>query len=323
VSKVLRNLAALGAVALAMAGCGSTSVVVSGTPTVKTPTATAMHVPTAVPTVATGVITACFGSDAAGLHVTQVGDLLFAPVTLAGLTYPSVMLPDGTPLSQPFKMAHTNIPAAGGAGGYVDFPTSPLTNPVLANTGSKGSGLELRVCNVSNGARHVLQGVSARIESFTAYGGQLNQWNWCHGSIDSHQNPTASGCGGAVAGCVCFDAAFPAGAGIGATAAATQTDGSLNNPGDGLANFPYVLASGKAISVQVTLTAPTAPGRYIFTIGVTYDGGSSPVYAPTPAPEVLLAPVAHKWDGMTCMNTPSLLAQITPTSPETYYICSH
>jgi hypothetical protein len=325
-SKSWRYLGALGVVALALGACGSTSVVVTGTPAPKVPTATATKpAPTASPTasVAVGVITACFGADAASLHVTQVGDLLFAPVTLGGLTYPSIMLPDGTPLTQPFKMAHDNVPGAGGAGGYVDFPSSPLTNPALGNNGSKGDGFVLRVCNVSGGARHVLQGVSVRIQSFTDYSSQLNQWNWCDGSLDSHHNPTAQGCGGAVAACTCFDAQFPAGAPtVGETASATQTDGSLNAPGDGLANFPYVLAPGKAIGITVTLGAP-GPGRYVFTIGVRYDGGSSPIYAPTPAPEVLLAPVAHKWDGMTCMNTPALLSQITPTAPESYYICSH
>jgi hypothetical protein len=321
-SKGVRYLAALGAAALILGACGSTSsVVVTGTVTPKAPTATPTHAATAtataVPTVAPGVITACFGASAAGWHVTQVGDLLFAPVVLAGLTYPSVMLPDGTPLSQPFKMAHDNINS------YVDFPSSPLTNPVLGDSGSKGSGFNLNVCNVSSGARHSLQGISVRIDSFTDYSGQLNQWNYCDGSIDSHHNPTAQGCGGAVAGCVCFNANFPAGAPlIGETAPATQTDGSLNAPGDGLAHFPFVLAPGKAVGITVTIGAPSR-GRFVFNVGVTFDGGSSPVFAPTPAPEVLLAPVAHKWDGMTCMNTPSLLAQITPTAPETYYICSH
>jgi hypothetical protein len=325
-SKSWRYLAALGAMAVVLGACGSTSVVVSGTPTAKVPAATATKpAPTATPTqtIAAGVITACFGPDAAGLHVTQVGDLLFAPVTLGGLTYPSIMLPDGTALSQPFKLAHDNIPTAGGAGGYVDFPGAPLANPALGNNGSKGSGFVLRVCNVSSGARHVLQQVSVRIQSFTDYANQLNQWSWCDGSLDSHHNPTAQGCGGAAVFCTCFDAEFPAGApSVGATATATQTDGSLNAPGDGLATFPFVLAAGKAVQLGVTLGAP-GPGRYVFNIGLTYDGGSSPVYAPTPAPEVLLAPVAHKWDGMTCMNTPSLLSQITPTAPETYYICSH
>jgi hypothetical protein len=177
------------------------------------------------------------------------------------------------------------------------------------------------VCNVSSTVRHTLQGVSVRIRSFTAYTGQLNQWNWCHGAVDSQHHGTGSGCGGALVGCVCFFATFPASAGAGDTVTATQTDGTLNRPGDGGVNFPFTLDPGKGMIVIANVGPPTAPGRYVFDIGVSYDSGSSPVYAPTPTPEVLLAPVAHTWDGPTCLNSPALLAQITPTTPETYYIC--
>jgi hypothetical protein len=319
VSKSWRYLAALGAVALVLGACSSTSVVVTGTMTPKAPTATPTHaLPTATATasVPSGVITACFGPGSASWHVTQVGDLLFAPVFLGPLSYPSIMLPDGTPLAQPFKMAHDNV------NGYVDFPGVPLTNPYISDNGSNGSGFSFAVCNLSGMSRHSLQAISVRIDAFADYGNQLNQWNWCDGSIDSHHNPTAAGCGGAAAFCTCFHAAFPAGApSVGETAPATQTNSSLNAPGDGLAHFPFVLAPGKAITVLVTVEAP-ARGRFVFNIGVTYDGGASPVYAPTPAPEILLAPVVHKWDGQTCLNMPALLAQIVPTAPETYYVCS-
>jgi hypothetical protein len=325
VSKFLRNLAALGAMILVLGACGSTSSVVVST----TPTSTLLTLPptrVALPTPGQPVdpiVTAyCFGPQANTWQATQFGDLVFAPVFLGPLTYPSVMLPDGTPLNQPFKMAQDNVPTSPGTG-YVDFSASPATNPTLTG-GSKGAGFVLNVCNVSSSARHVLQSVRVHIDSFAAYGGQLNQWNWCDGSIDSHHNPSPQGCGGASAMCVCFSAQFPATAGAGAEVTASQTEGSRYNPGDGKGNFPYVLDPGKtSIQIMVTTVAPTAPGRYVFDIGVTYDDHPLPVYAQTSAPEVLLAPVAHQWSGMTCQNTPSLLAQITPTTPETYYICSH
>jgi hypothetical protein len=312
-SKVLRTLAALGAVALVLGACGSTSVVVTATPTPTVAVPTATPTVTAVPTVSATVITACFGQDAAGLHVTQIGDLLFTPVQLGGLAYPSAMLPDGTPLDKPFKMTSQNL-----SNYTADFPTSPITNPSLMGM---GDGFNLQICNVSSGARHVLQSVSERIETFTTYSGALNSWNRCDGSVDSHHQLGPAGCGGAIAYCVCFSASFPAGSVAGATVTATQTDSSLNSPGDGLAKFPMTLDPGKAVGFYVSTGSSWTPGRYVFNIGVAVDGGVA-IYAPTPAGEVLLAPVAHKWNASTCLNTPALLSQITPTTPETYYICS-
>jgi hypothetical protein len=297
---------------LVFAACGSTSPTVA-----RTATSTPTHAPTATATVDPSVVTACFGAGSADWQVTRVGDLLFARITLGDFVYESSLLPDGTPLTQPYKFTSTDINHL-----ESDFANNPVTYPGLGRYGFSAG-----VCNVG-ATQHTLTSVSASIGSFTAFPGQINPWNHCNGFVNSHLQQGGTGCGGAMAGCMCFRAEFPATATTGAIVPTTQTDASLNSPGDGAGKLPLPLAPGKGLGFFVAIANPGTTGGaftftagyYAFHVGVAMDG-AAPTYSPNTSPAVLLGPVAHVWNGQNCTATPALAAQITATSPETYYIC--
>ncbi len=289
-----------------LAGCSSSANAQTPPPTA-TSAATATATP--VPTVAPAQITACFGSGVTASQVTLSGDYLFEHLSLNGLTYPSVMLPDGTPTTKPYKLT-----GSGPSDYSVDFPTSPITNPEMDVS---GGGFVLNVCNVSSSKSHILQAVSAKLVAFTAYTNPLNEWQACNSPIDSHHNPQPGGCGGAVASCDCFHASFPDNSPVNTEVVMTQTDASLTNPGDNLAKLPFTLAPGKSLQMAVGMTTPKPAGQYGFAFDLQFDGAN--VTSPT-SPTVLLAPVAHNWTGQACLNS-SFLSQIAATNPETYYIC--
>jgi hypothetical protein len=292
-----------------VAGCGSSASTNAQSTATSIPTATSTATATAVPTVAASVITACFGSNVTAAQVTRSGDFLLTQLQVSGLAYPAVMLPDGTPITKPYKLT-----SAGPDDYATDFPNSPITNPAMPERG--GGGFTFSVCNIGTAA-HVLQSVSATLVSFTAHAGSLSEWQACNGAMDSHHNPTGGGCGGAIAGCDCFHAKFPNNSAVGTQVAMTQTDAMLNNPGDNLAKLPFSLAPSKSVTLLVGMDVPLPAGQYAFSFGLTFDG--TPVVSPN-SPVVLLAPVAHEWGALAC-QTPSFLAQITATNPESYYIC--
>jgi hypothetical protein len=89
-------------------------------------------------------------------------------------------------------------------------------------------------------------------------------------------------------------------------------------PGDNLGKLPFTLNPGKSVTLSLGMDTPPI-GTYTFAFGFTFDG-ASPIYSAN-SPHTLLAPVAHKWTGTACQQ-PALEAQITPTNPETYYICA-
>lgn len=297
------------ALLLLLAGCSSSASAQVHAPTATT-AATATATATPIPTASPGQITACFGSGVTASQVTLSGDYLFEHLSLNNLTYPSVMLPDGTPTTKPYKLANP-----GPADYSVDFPTSPITNPEMDVS---GGGFVLNVCNVSSSKSHILQAVSAKLVSFAAYGGALNEWQACNAPIDSHHNPQPGGCGGATALCDCFHASFPDNSPVGTEEVMTQTDASLNNPGDNLAKLPFTLAPGKSLQMAVGMAVPKPAGQYGFAFDLQFDGAN--VASPN-SPIVLLAPVAHEWTGQACLKA-SFLAQIAATNPETYYICA-
>lgn len=165
---------ALGIIALIvlLAGCGAASpAAASSTPPtpIPTATATAMAAPTVTPepTQSSTASTSCSGLSGTPAQVTQSGDILVSPVTVDGLAYPSVMLPDGTPTTKPYKLT-ADLRQAYAA----DFPDSPVTNPSLHEIG--GGGYLVSICNTSKTQPHVLQAVTAKITSYTSYTGQLN-----------------------------------------------------------------------------------------------------------------------------------------------------
>jgi hypothetical protein len=294
----------LGSLACALPTPGG-SATATATPTVSPFTATPSPTP-----VSAALITKCFGSSSTSVgKVVGSGDMLYSQPLMGFLAYPNVMLPDGTPLAKPYK-----ISSAGPAAYATDFLTSPITNPSLSDT---GGGFYFGICNTSATKSHTLQAITAKIVAFVAYGGQLNQWNGCDGATDSHHQLAGGGCGGAMAGCVCFHAPFATSAGAGAEVTTTQTNDSLNAPGDHAGKLPLALGPGHVVFVFVGMSKPSAAGQYTLTMGLQVDGKTS--YSPA-SPSLLLAPVAHKWTGQACQS-PAMLAQITATTPETYYLC--
>jgi len=220
-----------------------------------------------------------------------------------GVTYPGYKLPDNLPLA-PYQVAGNGIDAATTA----EFAGTP---PVDATPG-KAEGITFFLCNV--GAQAVtLQGVTARLDSFTTYTGALNVWFPCDGTAYSGPNTSGSGgCGSGMAYDESAQGAFLAHATPGAiiTTAPTSTAGTNYGP------LPITFPAGKQVVVGIGLTLPTAPGVYGFSFGLTVGGAQT---AFSPAWTTLSAPAAHKWNGIACQNYAS---QIPPEgSPPTYYVC--
>ncbi len=309
----MRNRLILVAIVMVLGSLGCSLPSTGGQTSIAKSTATAAPTSTPSPTpVPQALINACFGANASQAgHVVEVGDMLYTQVALAFLSYPYIMLPDNTPLAQPFKI-HSPGPDAY----QTDFPNSPLTNPSISNP---GGGFYIGVCNASASKTHTVQAVTAKIASFASYNGQLNEWNGCDGATNSHHQLTGGGCGGAMALCMCFHATFPNNAVVGTEVTMTQTDDSLNNPGDHAGKLPLALAPHKAVYLFASLDKPIPNGRYTFTFGVHIDGQNTSLSS-GPSPIVLLAPVAHKWTGQACQQ-PAMLNQIAATNPESYYIC--
>jgi hypothetical protein len=309
-----RSLLTLGALALTLvfAACGGPQSTVVRQATA-TPTATATPQPTITPS----VMTACFGADAAGLKVTKIGDLLFAPITFGYLSYPSVQLPDGLSLSEPYKMPDSLATVTPGAPAGVS-----LINPKLTGL---GAGLLLLLCNTATAQSHMVTSVSARIDAFTPYSGLANQWPPCEASVNSHLQLSGGGCGGSSGPCVCVGATFPDGAAQGTTVvAANQPSADLGlpvtlAPGEAGRLFVSILLPSTPSTTPFISYVPNTPGYYTFNLGTSIDGATA-FFPAAPGPKMLLAP-AHLWQGQICMDAPSLKAQITPTSPETYYVC--
>lgn len=295
---------------LLLGGCGQSTAPARMAAATATPSPSATTEPTSTPLpTPTGVLGQCFGygADMAGT-TTQVGDILFTQVKVSGLAYPFLMLPDGTNLAHPYQMK---------APGDGEFLNSPVTNPGLADF---GGGFMFGVCNGSATKSHTVQAMTARIDAFTAYTGQLSQWNICDATLSSHKELTGGGCGGAMGGCMCFHAPFSSGAGAGAEVTMTQTQDVLDQPGDHSGKLPLALAPHHGFFLYAGMDKPQAAGRYTFSFGVRIDAQSTTLRSGV-SPVVLLAPVAHHWDGTACQQNPAMSSQIAPTNPETYYIC--
>jgi hypothetical protein len=117
---------------------------------------------------------------------------------------------------------------------------------------------------------------------------------------------------------MCFHAVFP-NASAGTTVTMTQNTSTIPAPpSDTMGKLPFTLKPGKSIPLDLGMSTPPT-GTYTFAFGFTFDG-TSPIYSPS-SPATLLAPVAHNWTGAACQQ-PAFEAQITPTTPETYYICA-
>ncbi len=203
-------------------------------------------------------------------------------------------------------------------------PADPLANPNMQEGLGDFGGYEIDVCNASATRAHTIQGVTARIDGVAPYSGSLQEWK---GSCDgvpydaSHTNLMAGCGGGPYSACEYLHTTFPTTAGVGASVIATQTRSGRDDDGDGrcpqFGPLPISLAAGAAMSINIGLTVPIAPGTYTVAFGVTADAAAPAFVSATPA---LFATAAHEWTGVACA-APAMQSQIPAASSPTYYIC--
>jgi hypothetical protein len=234
---------------------------------------------------------ACAGADAQG-RAYRIGDL-YVVVALTNVSYPAAKLPDGVAL-KPFKLTDPSD-------GFGGLPRSPEVNPGLDR-----SGVFVELCNTRTTASHRIEGASVRIDRFTPFTGALNSWQFCDGWYQSGQR-TGGGCGGGYRMDAQLNAAFPADAGVGAVAPASLVADNFNETS---------LPPNQSRILDVTLTAPTAPGTYQFSFSVTLDGAKTPFAS---LPDALLLGPARTWAGDACA-IPAMQSQI-PSGSADRYIC--
>ncbi|HEY7339513.1 MAG TPA: hypothetical protein VH591_01420 [Ktedonobacterales bacterium] len=292
--------------ALALAGCSDSSLAArsGSTPTVDpfatTPadassptTASGSSQPTVTPNAQN-----CGDAWSNVTGLTRAGDLLLTPniPTLDAIFFP---LPTGVPL-QPLKLPQQNA-----TGQYVGWPTDTIgTSSILVS-----------VCNSSHTISHTIQGARVKLANFVAYTSQLNEWDFCAGFYARPAGVTSNNCDrGSAPIDEQLQAGFASTAQPGTVVASTQPGGSSGSYGP----LPAALPPGSAMYLNVTITAPTAPGTYAFATSLTVDGAQLPYSGNT---SLLLAPVVHQWNGQACTSS-GMLAQIPPaTNPPTGYIC--
>jgi hypothetical protein len=305
----MRRILAAAIVALValLAGCGANTP-----PALVGPTATT--VPSRLPTVNPTAAEACGIQLSKAGSYARVGDLVIGRATLGALSYPSVMLPDGTALKpvQVTTQVSNNVWSIGGP-----LASLPPANPYLQGN---GAGYEFAVCNASSSTHHTIQALSARILELTPYTGQLEMWKQCDSAYSRQQPGGGGGCGGMGFYDETMKVSFPSGAGQGATATAQQLSSGVADGGPSkVGPLPYTLAPGQTITINVQMTPLTTPGTYLFAFGLTVDG-VAPTYVPG-LQSAIHAPVAHAFTGAACQQ-PSMASQIPPaTTPPSYYIC--
>lgn len=276
-------------VALALSGCSTTVtrvVLVTPTPLATTPSTQA--------------------SLAMCTHVKPdpalpAGDLFIgATADFGPQASPEVKLADNLPL-KPYSLGYSG--------------TGPLPAGLVANANpSPQDGFVVTVCNGTTKAHNVTQLV-VRIQSFTPYNGQLNEWNACNRpySGDPYSNP---GCSITSTEDGYAHASFAADADVGTTAVAQQ--GRLSGPA--IPTFFPTPLTGYTQSFAFDVHVSTAaPGYYTFEFGLAIDG-AAPIYDAV-SPTTLLAPVTHEWDGASCTSS-AMHSQIPPQgNPPSYYLC--
>jgi hypothetical protein len=279
-----------------LVACGSTTAGGAATPT-----ATLSSTPAHLPTVTADQFHAACPSGQGFGDIYQSGDSYIA-VSLIGLAYPAVKLPDGVPLA-PFKLPSS-------AGDLHGLPQSPEVNPELEHT-----GIMVEYCNGAKSASHRVEGVSVRIDRFTPYTGTLNSWQFCDGFY-TNGAVNGGGCGGHFFADEYLHATFAATAGAGTTRDAdfikvVSEDTPPSPP------LPFDLPPGQSVLLEVALTAPTAPGTYGFSFSIGVDGAHPPYAALSD--DLLLDSVARKWSGQAC--TVAAMQDELPANSTDSYIC--
>jgi hypothetical protein len=272
------------------------------TPTT-TPAPTATPSPTSSATVTKEQFrAACPKVQTRSGSIYQKGDLYVA-VSLTHISYPSVKLPDGVPLA-PFKLLSTADALAG-------LPQTPVVTPKLESIGAF-----VEVCNAAKISSLRVEGVSAQIESFRSFTGDLNSWQFCDGWYEEGRS-TAGGCGGATPPAEFLHATVAPTAGAGASAVAIFVRKSeLDLDGNPFPSLPVTLTTRQSLIMATAITAPTAPGYYKFSFSAHVNSANLPFALL--AEELPLAP-ARRWGGDACLK-PAMQSQI-PAGSKDAYIC--
>lgn len=295
-----------------LAGCAGAGA--ANTPnTPNTPLATMTAAPTATPAAPPALPTvnvasgACGPNAPYGVAYTPAGGLAVTQTSsLGALAYPQAQIPSDQQ-AQPIPEPATNW-----GGGYAE-PIHPIVNPGLREG---GAGYVLLICNTSDHA-HVVSAVQASIARITPYTDRLNAWESCSGVYHPGAAGIGGGCGGADFENEYLHAPFAPDAPVGASVTTTQTGSNSSDASNevNLGPLPVTLQSGQAMTVEIGVTQPSAPGYYTYAFALTVDGASTGVVAYSP--ETLLAPVARAWDGQSCLSA-TMQAQIaqepTPTA---------
>jgi hypothetical protein len=276
-------------------GCGSTTA-----GNTVTPTTTLFPTPARLPAVTADQFhVACPSGQGIG-DIYQSGDSYIA-VSLIGLAYPAVKLPDGIPL-KPFKFPSD-------AGDLHGLPQLPEVNPELEHT-----GIMVEYCNGAKGVSRRVEGVTVRIDRFTPYAGALNSWQFCDGFYMKGQ-VNGGGCGGHFFADEYLHATFASSAGAGVTRNAdfikVVSDDSTLPP------LPVNLSSGQSALLEIAITTPTAPGTYGFSFSVAVDSAHLPYAALSD--DLLLDSAARKWSGQAC--TVAAMQDELPVGSTDSYIC--
>lgn len=291
-----------------LAGCGGAGAAADA------PTATAPAVPTAtatpssLPALPTVQVTsgACGQYVQYGVPYTPAGGLAVTQTSkLGNLAYPAVQIPSDQS-AQPIPEPSTS---SGSVYGYAEL----IVNP---NVHEGGGGYVLTICNTSSKA-HVVSAVQASIARITPYTGQLNAWEPCSGVYHPGATGISGGCGGGDSENEYLHAPFAPDAPVGTSVTTTLTGSNLSDASNdvNLGPLPVTLQPGQAMTVEIGVTQPSAPGYYTYAFALTVDGASTGVVAYSL--ETLLAPVARAWSGQGCLSA-AMQAQIsqapTPTA---------
>ncbi len=293
-----------------LSGCGAAGVPSSAargtTSATATPQPTATATPLPTTTVASGACGGAFPSHvaltpASGLVVTQYS-------ALGNLAYPEAQIPSSQPAA-PMLEPQLNSPE------YWTANTTAVVDPGLDERG--GGGYVLAICNPSDKI-HTISAVQVSIAKMTPFTDQLGAWEPCDGSYNPYYKSFPGGCGGGDWEDERLRAAFTADASVGTSVTATQTD---SNQFDNFGPLPVTLKPGQAMTIEVGVTQPSAPGYYTFSFALTVDGASTGTVAYSLMS--LLAPVARAWNGKACQTSAmqAMIAKEPAPTPNTRYIC--
>ncbi|MGZ3664656.1 MAG: hypothetical protein ACXVDA_09240, partial [Ktedonobacterales bacterium] len=170
---------------------------------------------------------------------------------------------------------------------------------------------------------HTISAIQVGLAKTTPFTDQLGAWEPCSGSYSPVYKSVSGGCGGGDTENEYLHAAFAADASVGASVTATQTGSNLSDMSNGI-NFgplPVTLKPGQAMTIEVGVTQPSAPGYYTYSFALIVDGASTGIVAYSLMS--LLAPVARVWSGAACQTSAmqALIAKESTPTASTRYIC--